>query len=29
LAGEGGGAFGTLPRGADLRAIVERAIPLH
>jgi putative acyl-CoA dehydrogenase len=27
LGGEGGGAFGTLPRGADLRAIVERATP--
>ena len=27
LGGEGGGAFGTLPRGLDLRAIVERAAP--
>ena len=26
--GSGGGAFGTLPRGLDLRAIVERATPL-
>jgi putative acyl-CoA dehydrogenase len=29
LVGESGGAFGTLPRGADLRAIVERATPLN
>jgi putative acyl-CoA dehydrogenase len=28
LVGESGGAFGTLPHGADLRAIVERATPL-
>jgi len=27
LGNEGGGAFGTLPRGLDLRAIVERAGP--
>ncbi len=27
LNGEGGGAFGTLPRGLDLRAIAERAAP--
>jgi putative acyl-CoA dehydrogenase len=27
LAGEGGAAFGTLPRGLDLRAIAERAAP--
>lgn len=27
LGGEGGGAFGTLPRGADVRAIAERALP--
>ena len=27
--GGGGGAFGMLPRGSDLRAIVERAAPLH
>jgi len=27
LAGEGGGVFGVLPRGADLRTIVERAMP--
>jgi putative acyl-CoA dehydrogenase len=27
LAGEAGGAFGTLPRGLDLRAIAERAAP--
>jgi len=27
LAGEGGTAFGTLPRGLDLRAIAERAAP--
>ncbi|MDO8875868.1 MAG: isovaleryl-CoA dehydrogenase [Pseudolabrys sp.] len=29
LSGEGGGAFGMLPRGCDLRAIAERAAPLH
>jgi putative acyl-CoA dehydrogenase len=29
LNGEGGGAFGTLPRGCDIRAIAERAVPLH
>ena len=29
LSGEGGGAFGTLPRSGDLRAIAERAAPLH
>jgi putative acyl-CoA dehydrogenase len=29
LVGESGGAFGTLPHGADLRAIVERATPLN
>jgi len=29
LNGEGGGAFGTLPRGLDLRAIAERAAPLN
>ena len=29
LGGEGGGAFGTLPRGLDLRAIAERAAPLN
>jgi putative acyl-CoA dehydrogenase len=29
LAGEGGGVFGTLPRGVDLRAIAERAAPLN
>ncbi|MFA6266939.1 MAG: isovaleryl-CoA dehydrogenase [Pseudolabrys sp.] len=29
LSGEGGGAFGTLPRGVDARAIVARASPLH
>jgi len=29
LGGESGGAFGTLPRDADLRAIVERAGPLN
>jgi putative acyl-CoA dehydrogenase len=28
LNGEGGGAFGTLPRGLDLRALAERAAPL-
>lgn len=27
LNGDSGGAFGTLPRGLDLHAIVERAIP--
>ena len=27
LDGEGGSAFGLLPRGADLHAIVERAAP--
>jgi putative acyl-CoA dehydrogenase len=27
LNGDGGGAFGLLPRGADARAIVERAAP--
>jgi len=27
LNGEAGGAFGTLPRGLDLRAIAERALP--
>ena len=27
LAGEGASAFGTLPRGLDLRAIAERAMP--
>ena len=27
LGGDGGGAFGTLPRGLDLRAIVDRAGP--
>jgi putative acyl-CoA dehydrogenase len=27
LDGEGGGAFGMLPRGLDLRAIVQRAAP--
>ena len=27
LTGEGGGLFGVLPRGVDLRAIVERAAP--
>jgi putative acyl-CoA dehydrogenase len=27
LSGEAGGAFGTLPRGLDLRAIAERALP--
>jgi putative acyl-CoA dehydrogenase len=29
LNGEGGGAFGALPRGLDLRAIAERAAPLN
>jgi putative acyl-CoA dehydrogenase len=29
LEGEGGGAFGTLPRGCDARAIAERAAPLN
>ena len=29
LNGEGGGAFGMLPRGLNLRAIVERAAPLN
>jgi putative acyl-CoA dehydrogenase len=28
LDGEGGSAFGLLPRGVDARAIVERASPL-
>jgi putative acyl-CoA dehydrogenase len=28
LNGEGGGAFGTLPRGLDLRSLAERAAPL-
>jgi putative acyl-CoA dehydrogenase len=28
LSGEGAGAFGTLPRGLDLRAIAERAVPV-
>ena len=27
LGGDGGGAFGTLPRGLDLRALAERAAP--
>ena len=27
--GDGGGAFGTLPRGVDIRAIVERAAAVH
>ena len=27
LSGESGGAFGTLPRGLDMRAIAERAAP--
>jgi putative acyl-CoA dehydrogenase len=27
LEGDGGGAFGTLPRGSDVRAITERAAP--
>jgi len=27
VAGDGGQAFGTLPSGADLRAVVERATP--
>jgi putative acyl-CoA dehydrogenase len=29
LGGEGGGAFGALPRGLDLRALAERAAPLN
>ena len=29
LGAENGGAFGTLPRGLDLRAIAERATPLN
>ncbi|WP_245416822.1 isovaleryl-CoA dehydrogenase [Undibacter mobilis] len=29
LSGESGGAFGTLPRGVDTRAIIERAGPVH
>jgi putative acyl-CoA dehydrogenase len=29
LGGEGGGAFGTLPRGLDLRALAERATPMN
>jgi len=29
LSGEGGGAFGTMPRGVDTRAIVERAAPVQ
>ena len=29
LAGEGGSAFGQLPRGADLRAIADRATPVN
>ncbi len=29
LTGDSGSAFGLLPRGLDLRAIVERAGPLH
>jgi putative acyl-CoA dehydrogenase len=29
IAGEWGMAFGTLPRGLDLRAIVDRAAPVH
>jgi putative acyl-CoA dehydrogenase len=29
LGGESGGAFGTLPRGLDLRAIAERAAPMN
>ncbi len=29
LSGDGGGAFGTLPRGCDTRAIAERAAPVH
>ena len=28
LSGEGGAAFGMLPRGLDLRALAERAAPL-
>jgi putative acyl-CoA dehydrogenase len=27
LGGEGGLAFGTLPKGLDLEAVVERALP--
>jgi putative acyl-CoA dehydrogenase len=27
LGGEGGGAFGTLPRGLDFQAIAARAAP--
>jgi putative acyl-CoA dehydrogenase len=27
LSGDGGAAFGTLPRGVDVRAIVERGLP--
>jgi putative acyl-CoA dehydrogenase len=29
LAGEGGAAFGQLPRGFDLRAIADRAAPVN
>jgi putative acyl-CoA dehydrogenase len=29
IAGEWGMAFGTLPRGLDLRAIIDRAAPVH
>jgi len=29
LSGDGGGAFGTLPRGCDTRAIAERAAARH
>jgi len=29
LAGEGGSAFGQLPRGVDLRAIADRATPVN
>jgi putative acyl-CoA dehydrogenase len=29
LSGDSGGAFGTLPRGSDMRAIADRASPLH
>jgi putative acyl-CoA dehydrogenase len=29
LAGEIGGAFGTLPRGLNLRALAERAAPVN
>jgi putative acyl-CoA dehydrogenase len=29
LGSDGAGAFGTLPRGCDTRAIAERAAPLH